>query len=79
MTWALGDLRESRRQAARAGPHAGSPDAAIPDMATTSFHNYQDFELHDHAGARWLAPFLAVFVLVIGAMLAMLVYPHVTG
>ncbi len=48
-------------------------------MATTSFPHHQDHELHDHAGARWLAPFIAVFVLVIGAMLAMLVYPHVTA
>ncbi|MBV8759005.1 MAG: hypothetical protein JO257_17080 [Deltaproteobacteria bacterium] len=35
------------------------------------------YDLHDHAGARWLAAFAAIFVLTIAAALAMLVYPHV--
>ncbi len=35
------------------------------------------YDLHDHAGARWLAPFIAVFALVVLTALAMLVYPHV--
>jgi hypothetical protein len=55
----------------------GAVDAAICGMATSGYSNFQDFQLHDHAGARWLAPFIAVFVLTIGVMLAMLVYPHV--
>ncbi len=37
------------------------------------------YDLHDHAGARWLAPFLAVFALVIATAFAMLVYPHLFG
>ena len=37
------------------------------------------YDLHDHAGARWLAPFLTIFVLTIFAALAMLVYPHLFG
>jgi hypothetical protein len=32
---------------------------------------------HDHPGARFLAPMLGVLVLVIGAIIAMLIYPHV--
>jgi len=34
------------------------------------------YELHDHAGARWLAPFLAVLVLSLIGLAFMLVYPH---
>ena len=34
------------------------------------------YDLHDHAGARWLAPFLAIFALTIVMALVMLVYPH---
>ena len=39
--------------------------------------NPYDYNLHDHAGARWLAPFLAVFALVVLTAIAMLLYPHV--
>lgn len=37
------------------------------------------YDMHDHSGARWLAPFIAIFVLTIFAALAMLVYPHLFG
>jgi hypothetical protein len=37
------------------------------------------YDLHDHAGARWLAPFLAVFALTILMGVAMLLYPHLMG
>jgi hypothetical protein len=48
-------------------------------MATKTSGFPQDFQLHDHAGARWLAPFIGVFALTIGLMVAMLVAPYVTG
>ncbi|NVB83309.1 MAG: hypothetical protein HOV81_33365 [Kofleriaceae bacterium] len=49
-------------------------------MATTTSGLYpQDFQLHDHAGARWLAPFIGVFALTIGVMIAMLVSPYASG
>jgi hypothetical protein len=37
------------------------------------------FDLHDHAGARWLAPFLAVVLATVVIALAMLIYPHRMG
>lgn len=40
---------------------------------------FRDYLIHDHAGARWLLPFIAVFVLTVLTALAMLVYPHITG
>jgi hypothetical protein len=43
-------------------------------MATQSM-----YDLHDHAGVRWLAPFLAVLSLMILGLILMLVYPHITG
>ncbi len=35
------------------------------------------YELHDHAGARWLAPFLAVLVITVLGLAMMLLYPYV--
>jgi hypothetical protein len=34
------------------------------------------YDLHDHAGARWLAPFLAIFALTVAMAFLMLAYPH---
>ena len=42
-------------------------------MATT--HNLQDF-WHDHAGARWLVPMLAVMALVVIGFYLMLGYGY---
>ena len=42
-------------------------------MATTTQNPY---ELHDHAGARWLASAATPFLLAIITAFAMLVYPH---
>jgi hypothetical protein len=36
-------------------------------------------DIHTQAGARWLAPFMSAVVLALLAVLAMVVYPHVTG
>ena len=47
-------------------------DAPPRCMATT--HN--PYEIHDHAGARWLAPFLTVLFLSALGLAFMLVYPH---
>lgn len=41
-------------------------------MATT----HSPYEIHDHAGARFLAPFLAVLLLAVVGLVFMLVYPH---
>lgn len=41
-------------------------------MATMS-----PYDLHDHAGWKWLAPFLAVFIVTLITALLMLVYPHI--
>lgn len=38
----------------------------------------EDYNLHDHAGARWLAPFLTVFLLAVVGILVMVVYPYLT-
>lgn len=35
-----------------------------------------DYDMHDHTGARWLAPFLAVLALTLLMTLLMMVYPH---
>lgn len=45
---------------------------ACTRMATT-----YDYELHDHAGIRWLLPFLAVVAVTVLVALLMMVYPHV--
>jgi hypothetical protein len=37
------------------------------------------YELHDHAGLRWLLPFSIVFVLAIAATVMMMLYPHLLG
>lgn len=37
----------------------------------------EQFE-HDHAGARWLAPFAVAIVAVLATLFFMLVYPHVS-
>jgi hypothetical protein len=37
------------------------------------------YDMHDHTGARWLASFSAVFLLVVLAAIAMLIYPHLFG
>lgn len=37
---------------------------------------HSSYELHDHAGARWLAPFLTVLILAVLGLAFMLVYPH---
>ncbi len=31
---------------------------------------------HDHPGARFLVPMIGALVLVLGAIIAMLIYPH---
>ncbi len=36
------------------------------------------YELNDHAGARWLAPFLAVIVMTMIGLALMLIHPYVT-
>ena len=41
-------------------------------MATQTF----DYDLHDHAGARWLAAVSVPFLLAILTGFLMLVYPH---
>lgn len=44
-------------------------------MATTrNIH-----EWHDHAGARWLIPMMALLAAVILGIVAMLVYPYVSA
>ena len=37
------------------------------------------YDMHDHAGLRWIAPFSAVFLVTILAALAMMLYPHLHG
>lgn len=41
-------------------------------MSTT----HSPYEIHDHAGARFLAPFLTVLLLAVIGLAFMLVYPH---
>lgn len=50
----------------------GMCDAESRVMSTIN----SEFELHDHAGARWLAPFLAMVVLAMLGLALLLVYPH---
>lgn len=47
-------------------------DASLPGMQTTN----SSYEIHDHAGAKFLAPFLAVLFLAVLGLVFMLVYPH---
>jgi hypothetical protein len=47
------------------------PDAGAEGMATNP-----TYELHDHAGARWLAAAGVPLLLSILAAFAMMVYPH---
>ncbi|GEM_PF-3703839 len=44
-------------------------------MATT----INDYNMHDHTGARWLAPFMAILVLTLLMTFLMMVYPHTTA
>ena len=39
-------------------------------------HTQNPYAIHDHAGARWLAPVLGVLFLAILGLVFMLVYPH---
>ena len=41
-------------------------------------HTHQLPQLHDHAGARWLAPMTIAMVVVIAMILAMMIYPFVS-
>ncbi len=34
------------------------------------------YDLHDHAGLRWVVPFAAVFIITLFMALMMLLYPH---
>jgi hypothetical protein len=43
-------------------------------MATT----HQLPNLHDHAGARWLAPMTMAMVIVTAIIIAMMIYPYVS-
>lgn len=43
-------------------------------MATTT----HTLELHDHAGARWLAPMTAAMIIVTAIIIAMMIYPYVS-
>lgn len=36
-------------------------------------------DIHSTAGARFLAPFMTAILLVVIGLIAMLVYPHITG
>ena len=36
-------------------------------------------DIHTTAGARFLAPFMTAILLVVLAVIAMFVYPHITG
>lgn len=44
-------------------------------MATTT---HQLPQLHDHAGARWLAPMTAAMVIVTAIIILMMIYPYVS-
>lgn len=46
-------------------------------MATTQ-DQYQDALSHDHAGARWLAPFAVAVLLAMIGLVFLLVYPHLS-
>jgi hypothetical protein len=52
-------------------------DATLRGMA----HVVQDMQKfwHDHAGARWLTPMMAVLVITVLALAYMLVYPYVSA
>lgn len=69
--------------AARCGPPRlrgvtrGARDAPPQGMATITERSKQLF--HDHAGARWLIPMMALLAVVIFGLLAMLVYPYVSA
>jgi hypothetical protein len=45
---------------------------AIPTVMAT----YNPYVLHDHAGARWLAPAGVAFLVGVLTAMLMLVYPH---
>jgi hypothetical protein len=44
----------------------------LPSMATRTF----DYDLHDHAGARWLAGATLPVLFVVLTGILMLAYPH---
>lgn len=44
----------------------------------TTHDQFQEVWHHDHAGARWLAPFMAVIVLMMLGLFFLLVYPHLS-
>lgn len=37
---------------------------------------HSPYEIHDHSGARFLAPFIGVLLLTVLSIVFMLVYPH---
>jgi hypothetical protein len=51
----------------------GSADAIRPVMAAP------DYNLHDHKGLQWLAPFMAAFFITVIAAVMMMLYPHMLG
>ena len=38
-----------------------------------------DYNLHDHSGIRWFAPIIGGLAVVLAGIVAMLVYPYVSG
>ena len=42
-------------------------------------HTAQFPDIHTQAGARWLAPFLAIVFATLIAVMVMVVYPHLTA
>ncbi len=41
-------------------------------------HDIEEF-WHNHAGARWLVPMMALLAVVLIGVVAMIVYPHVSA
>lgn len=39
-------------------------------------HRSSPYAIHDHRGARWLAPMMTVLFLAVVGLFFMLVYPH---
>jgi len=53
----------------------GTCDARSQGMAA---HTHQLPQLHDHAGARWLAPMTLAMIVAIAMIVAMMIYPFVS-
>ena len=58
---------------------AGTVAHAMHPHRVMATAHYEDFDVHTQAGARWLAPFSALFLVLLIGLIVMLATPYVSS